>query len=125
MGDQDKGLKRVLWENVRTLMVMQWGEEHIQRLVREAKIGPATATRIKEGRTSVGIDIVERIARVFKVEPWQLLAAGLGDEKFLDILRVWRDTDARGKRMLLSAAKGASEDGAAEQERTVGRTVRR
>lgn len=103
----DRSIKVTLWANVRALMVSKYGEENINRLAREAKVGPATIQRIKDGATSVGIDVLEKVARVFVVEPWQLIAPGMSDEKFLDILRVWQETDGRGRRMLLTAAEGA------------------
>lgn len=100
-------LRDVLWANVRALMVQRYGEENITRLARDAKIGPATVQGIKDGERSVRMVTLEKIAKVFNVEPWQLIAPGLSDEKFLDILRVWQETDGRGRRMLLTAAEGA------------------
>lgn len=106
----DKPIKTVLWENVRALMLKHYEEENINRLARDAKVGPATVQRIKDGNTSIGIDVLEKLAKTFGVKPWQLIAPGLSDEKFLDILRAWQDTDGRGRRMLLRAAEGAVED---------------
>lgn len=106
----DKSIKTVLWANVRALMLNRWQEENINRLAREADLGPATIQRIKGAKTSIGIDVIEAIAKYFKVQPWQLIAPGMDDEKFLDILKAWQDTDGRGRRMLLRAAEGASED---------------
>lgn len=119
----DRGIKAVLWANVRALMVKRYGEENINRLARDAKLGPATVQRIKDSQTSVGIEVLEKIAKVFDVEAWQLIAPGLSDEKFLDILRAWQDTDGRGRRMLLRAAEGAAEDeDTAAAERSAART---
>lgn len=103
----DRPIKAVLWENVRALMAAKYGQENINRLARDAKVGPATVQRIKDASTSVGVDVLEKIARVFKIEPWQLLAPGMSDDKFLDILSAWQETDGRGRRMLLIAAEGA------------------
>lgn len=119
-----KPLSTVLWENVRALMIQQWGAENLNRLARDAKIGPGSATRIKEARTAVRINTLEKIARTFGVEPWMLIAPGLSDEKFLEILKAWQHTDGRGKRMLLSAAEGAVEEDGERPERTIARTAR-
>ena len=117
----DKAIKETLWANVRALMVSRYGSENITRLSREAKIGPATVQRIKDAETSVGVDVIEKIARTFGVEPWHLIAPGMNDDKFLDILRVWQETDGRGRRMLLTAADGATKEdagGTVKPERT-------
>lgn len=110
-------LPEILWENVRALMLSKWGAENLNRLARESRIGLASTTRIKEARTSVGLGIIEKVARTLGAEPWQLIAPGLSDEKFLDILRAWQQTDGRGKRMLLSAAEGAVADDGERPER--------
>ena len=67
----------VLWRNVSALMRKKYGKENLNQLAREAKFGPATSTRIKEQSTSVGIDVLDKIATVFGIEPRQLL-----DERF-------------------------------------------
>ena len=120
----DKSIKTVLWANVRALMLLKYGKENINRLAADAKIGIGSVQRIKEAQTSVGIEIVESVAHSFKVEPWQLLAPGMDDEKFLVVLRAWQDTDGRGRRMLLSAAEGASEDESARPDRPTSRVAR-
>jgi transcriptional regulator with XRE-family HTH domain len=65
--------KAVLWKSVSALMQKHYGEENLSRLARECKIGPGTATRIKEATTSVGLEIIDKIAKNFAVEPWELL----------------------------------------------------
>lgn len=70
-------MKTVIWENISSLMVSNWGKENLTRLSREAKIGPATCSRIKEQNTSVGIEVIEAVAKVFGVQPWQMLVKGL------------------------------------------------
>lgn len=65
--------RKVLWKNVSALMIKKYGRENLNQLAREAKLGPATASRIKAQDTSVGIDVIDRIATVMGVHPWQLL----------------------------------------------------
>lgn len=113
----DKSIKKVLWDNVSALMKAHYGAENLNRLARDAKLGPATVTRIKEMKTSVGLDVIAKIAIFFKVDPWQLLVPGMGDEKFLVVFRAWHDTDGRGRRMLVRAAEGATEDETERGER--------
>lgn len=69
--------KKLLWDNVRARMMTLWGEENLTRLCRDAKIGPGTASRIKEMSTSVGIDVLEKIAIPLKSSPWQLISPNM------------------------------------------------
>lgn len=68
--------KPTLWAAVLALMEKNYGGENLNRLAREAKIGPATASRIKAQETSVGIDTIDRLADHFRVQPWQLILPG-------------------------------------------------
>lgn len=68
---------KVLWNNVKALMDHHYGEENLNRLAREAKFGPGTASRIKEQKTSAGLDTLDKVARAFNLETWQLLVPGL------------------------------------------------
>ncbi len=70
----------VLWANVRALMVNRWGKENLTQLALAAKIGPGSATRIKEQKTSVGLDVLEKVAKAFGLQPWQLLVPNLSPE---------------------------------------------
>ena len=67
--------KTVLAANVRALMVKRYGAVRIGRFRRDTGIGAATISRILDATTSIGIDIVEKIARAFKLEAWQLLVS--------------------------------------------------
>ena len=69
--------RRVLWTNVQALMQHHWGRENLTQLAGEAGVGPATCTRIKQQQTSVGVEVVDRIAQVFHLDTWQLLVPGL------------------------------------------------
>ena len=67
--------KTFLWDNLCTLMNVS--APSIDAVTRQTKIGRGTVQRIKEGNTSVGINVLRTIAERFKVEPWQLLAPSL------------------------------------------------
>lgn len=69
--------KQILWENVSTLMVHHWGKENLSELSRKAKVGLATCDRIKKRETSVGTDVLEKIADVFGLQAWHLLTPNL------------------------------------------------
>lgn len=68
--------RRVLWASVSALMRHHWEGENLNRLAREAKVGPATCVRLKGQQTSIGLEVVDRIAAVFGVETWQLFVPG-------------------------------------------------
>lgn len=73
----ERNTRKQLWDNVSALMQKHYGGENLTRLAKEAKFGPDSATRLKEQNTSVGIDILDKLAKLFKVEPWELLAPGI------------------------------------------------
>ena len=72
--------KKILWNSVSALMKKHYGKENLTRLAKECEFGPATATRLKEQRTSVGVDIVDKIASKFQVQAWQLMVPGFDPE---------------------------------------------
>lgn len=68
--------RRVLWASVSKLMAHHWQGENLNRLAREAGVGPASCVRLKAQQTSVGLELVDKIAQVFGVETWQLFVPG-------------------------------------------------
>lgn len=68
--------KTILWQNVLTLMKMRYGKKNMGRLAEMAHVGPATMTRLKEQKTSIGTEVLEQIAQALEVEVWQLLCPG-------------------------------------------------
>lgn len=102
MGDN---VKKILWDNVKALMVLKYGEENLNQLARDANIGPGSASRIKEGKTSVGIDIVERISKVFKVPAFTLLCPHADKKQLLTILKAYSETDERGREFLSATSE--------------------
>ena len=68
--------RRVLWASVSALMNHHWGKENLTRLAREAKIGPASCVRLKSQETSLGLELIDKVAEVFGVETWQLFVPG-------------------------------------------------
>lgn len=69
----DKDSKKVLWMAVSALMKQHYGRENLTRLAKDCGFGPATSTRLREQNTSVGLDVIDKIAKKFGVEPWMLL----------------------------------------------------
>jgi hypothetical protein len=107
-------LKKVLWANVLELMKDKWGGENLTKLAREGKLGPGTAQRIKESETSVGIDIVAKVASVFKVAPHQLLVP-TQDKNALRLLRAYYETDEKGRLLLETAIEAAEQRASAKR----------
>lgn len=65
--------RSVLWARVQALMASKWGGENQNRLSREAKVGVATISRMKTAGTSIGLDVIEKVACALGVEAWQLI----------------------------------------------------
>jgi transcriptional regulator with XRE-family HTH domain len=66
-----KKLKDVLWENIAALIERR--RTNPWRLSIDAKIGPATMSRLKADGPSPRLDVLERVADALGVEVWQLL----------------------------------------------------
>lgn len=103
--------KSVLWANVKARMQALYGKENLTRLVAESGIGPGTATRIKEQRTSVGLDVLEKIAKPLKVQPWELLNPALTsaapevvDARFEALRRIYNAVKPEDRNSAISAA---------------------
>lgn len=75
--DEPTDIKTLFWGNVLQLMHQTWGKENITGFGKKTHIAPAGAQRIKALRDT-GLEIVERIATEYKIDPWQLLAPNLG-----------------------------------------------
>lgn len=72
----------VLHANVEALLAHHTGTKPDgsvvwHRLVSQYHIANGTAQRIKESNTSIGIDMVAKVAKAFGLEAWQLLVPGL------------------------------------------------
>lgn len=100
--------KKILWENVLTLMKRAYGEENLGKLAKQAKFGPATSTRLKKQETSVGLDVLDAIATTFKVKTWHLLVPRLD-------LELWpfRSIDPEDYRNLDESERNFIEEAAA------------
>ena len=75
MGDHVNS-RAALWQSVRAIMVREYGGENMKRLATDTGVGLATIARIKDQQTSIGIDVLDRIAARFNVSAWQLLVPG-------------------------------------------------
>lgn len=72
--------KSTLWINVKALMVKRYKKENLTRLSDETGVGLGTISRIKEQKTSVGLDTLEKIGDAFGLAAWQLLVPGMDPE---------------------------------------------
>jgi hypothetical protein len=80
-------VRDVLWKNLQTLMLCQWGKENLNRLGKEAGTGSGTPGRLKLKQQSIGIDVLAKFAKPFGVHPWHLLQAHLGESLSSDQVR--------------------------------------
>lgn len=76
--DMEGITRAILWENLSALMKRDWGKENLTKLRKAAKVGSSSVSDLKIAGRSVGIDAVEKFARVFGVKPYELLMPELG-----------------------------------------------
>lgn len=97
MAKKAPDVKDLFWENTATEMVAKYGRTNLNALGRDAGIGPSGATRVKD-RDNVGLEIVERVAKSFGKEPWQMLLplADAGNQAVISIPRL-ANTGSMGK----------------------------
>lgn len=114
MANKHKDLKEVLRDNVAELARQRYGRFNLSKLASDAKIGLASAQRIKEAKTSVGIDIVEKVAKVFRIEAYQLLCQQTFQESFLLVCEAYSSADERGRMYLVSTAEAVLRTARAE-----------
>jgi transcriptional regulator with XRE-family HTH domain len=100
--------KQLLWASVSALMQKHYGGENLTRLAKECKFGPGTASRLKEAQTSVGLDIIDKIAARFHVDVWELLVPGFDPSNrpaLQPISETERELYAKFKELAREAAK--------------------
>lgn len=72
-----KNANQVLWENVSNCMLHHWKEINLYRLAKDAKIGTGGAARLKAAKSATRISTLEKVGKLWKLEPWQLLMPDL------------------------------------------------
>lgn len=117
---KQKPLKQILWESVLALMIQEFGQENLTRLVGKTKIGPGTATRIKNRDTSIGLDVLEKVAAGFGVQPWELLFPADDQEKFLEICRAWEQATPMQREMFAITARAIRQAHESDTDRARG-----
>lgn len=65
--------RNVLWRNISALMHKRYGREHITKLAADTGLSLATISRIKDQETSIGVLVLDSIARAMGISPMQLL----------------------------------------------------
>lgn len=69
--------RKILWKNVQALMAHQFGKENVNGFATYVGIGVGSVLRLRAQETSVGVEIIDKIAKRFDLEPWQLLVPNL------------------------------------------------
>ena len=65
--------RAIVWRNLAALMEHHWGEIHLLRLATEARVAQSSVSRIKSKESSPTADMLHKLARVFRLQAWQLL----------------------------------------------------
>ena len=69
-------LRNTIAENIKTLMLCTPALETQEKLSKKTGIGQATLSRTLNAATWPSSKIIEKIAKAFRIEPWQLLVPG-------------------------------------------------
>lgn len=69
-----KDSRQQLWSNLSALMKLRYGKENLNRLAKDPQVSPGTIFRIKEQRTSVGLDVLDKLAYGIGVNPENLIS---------------------------------------------------
>lgn len=93
-----------LWHNVLALMDLKFKKENMQGFAKHCGIGIATVQRIKAQRTSVGIEVIDKIAEAFDLAAWQLLVPGF-DPKNPPALQPVSAKERKLYEMIMKSAK--------------------
>lgn len=101
MRREAKAVADFFWDRTSEAMTREYGKVNLTRLGREAKIGGSGVTRIKK-RNNVTLETVEKVAKAFGREPWQMLLPHVqtADEFVLTIPR-YRNAAGMGKGVAL------------------------
>lgn len=75
--------KAVVIANVELLMNQKYGKRNVTAFGRDTGISTGGTQRVLDPTTSVGVDLLSKIADYFKIEIWQLLAPNLGQAMLL------------------------------------------
>lgn len=76
MSQKNKTVQEVLWDNVSAIMQIHYGEENLNRFIKETKTG-GTISRIKKMEQATGIEVLYKIATRYGLQPWHLILPGL------------------------------------------------
>jgi len=114
--DKKNGLGGVLWGAVEDLMRQRYGKVNVTRLGKEAKIG-GTASRIKAKETSLGLDVLEKVADALGVDAYSLLVPDKDLRQFLRnpdktlhrIATIYAHTDDLGRQIITTAIQMAEQ----------------
>lgn len=101
--------RKVLRDNVFALMEARYGKENLTQFAIDTKCGPGTSTRIKNARTWLKLDTLEKIARAFGLQPWQLLVPNL-DASNPPVVWLTENERLLYKRLKLAAQEVAAYD---------------
>lgn len=98
-----------LWANIQSLMKKHYGDENITKFAKDCGIGVATVTRIKQQKTSIGLDILWKISIKHNLSPWQLLVPGF-DPKNPPTLQPVTLAERRLYEKIMSTAKEVAQE---------------
>ena len=87
-----KPTKEVLAENINALMRANTSLDSNPKLSDKSDLGTGSISRIRNAEGAVNLDTLDKLAKCFDLQPWQLLVPGM-DPASLPVLRCMSDTE--------------------------------
>jgi transcriptional regulator with XRE-family HTH domain len=100
---------KVLGENLARLMAAHPDLNSNPKLAAKTRLGTGTISRLRNGAVDANMDTLERMARAFQVEPWQLLVPGI-DPGNLPTLQPISEQERRLYARIAEAVKGIRQE---------------
>lgn len=100
---------KVLGENLVRLMAAHPDLNSNPKLAAKTRLGTGTISRLRNGAVDANMDTLERMARAFHVEAWQLLVPGI-DPGNLPTLQPISEQERKLYERIAEAVKGIRED---------------
>lgn len=107
-GSRASSIAELLGTNLQALMTAHADLSSNPKLAAKTKLGTGTISRLRNGEVDANLDTLQRLAKAFNVEPWQLLVPGI-DPGNLPTLQPISEQERQLYARIAEAVKGIKE----------------